>query len=143
MTQRLQKDPGVSDTTIQPRTVERVGVLGAGLMGAGIAGAHIRRGIPVTMLDTNAQALEKGVASITKVMQTRIDIGRMTQPELVGALARLSTSGTLAAMGDRDVVIEAIIENEAAKVQTYRELQPHLKPNAILASNTSTVPDWS
>src|SRR4051812_25964309 len=79
MTQRLQKDPGVSDPTVQPQAVERVGVLGAGLMGAGIAGAHIRRGIPVTLLDTSGPALEKGVASITKVMQSRIDIGRMSQ----------------------------------------------------------------
>jgi 3-hydroxyacyl-CoA dehydrogenase/enoyl-CoA hydratase/3-hydroxybutyryl-CoA epimerase/3-hydroxyacyl-CoA dehydrogenase/enoyl-CoA hydratase/3-hydroxybutyryl-CoA epimerase/enoyl-CoA isomerase len=139
MTQRLQKDPGVADTSVQPRPVERVGVLGAGLMGAGIAGAHIRRGVPVMVLDSVPQALEKGVASITKVMQTRIDIGRMTQAEMIAALGRLSTTATLAAMADRDVVIEAVIENEATKVQVYRDLQPILKPDAILASNTSTI----
>jgi 3-hydroxyacyl-CoA dehydrogenase/enoyl-CoA hydratase/3-hydroxybutyryl-CoA epimerase/3-hydroxyacyl-CoA dehydrogenase/enoyl-CoA hydratase/3-hydroxybutyryl-CoA epimerase/enoyl-CoA isomerase len=139
MTQRLQKDPGVANTTIQPKNVERVGVLGAGLMGSGIAGAHIRRGIPVVMLDTFAQALEKGVASITKVMQSRIDIGRMTQEEMLAALGRLSTTAALASMADRDVVIEAVVENEDTKVQVYKELQPILKPNAILASNTSTI----
>ena len=79
MTQRLQKDPGVADASIQPKAVERVGVLGAGIMGAGIAGAHIRRDIPVALLDSVPQALEKGVGSITKVMQTRIDIGRMNR----------------------------------------------------------------
>src|SRR5207247_6580069 len=78
MTQRLQKDPGVADASIQPKSVERVGVLGAGLMGAGIAGAHLRRGLPVTMLDSVPPALEKGVANITKVMQSRIAIGRMS-----------------------------------------------------------------
>jgi 3-hydroxyacyl-CoA dehydrogenase/enoyl-CoA hydratase/3-hydroxybutyryl-CoA epimerase/3-hydroxyacyl-CoA dehydrogenase/enoyl-CoA hydratase/3-hydroxybutyryl-CoA epimerase/enoyl-CoA isomerase len=139
MTQRLQKDPGVSDPSVQPRPIERVGVLGAGLMGAGIAGAHIRRNIPVMLLDSVPQALEKGVGSIAKLLQGRIQIGRMTSEELVAALARLSTISTLAALTDRDLVIEAIIENEEAKAETYRELQSILRPDAILASNTSTI----
>jgi 3-hydroxyacyl-CoA dehydrogenase/enoyl-CoA hydratase/3-hydroxybutyryl-CoA epimerase/3-hydroxyacyl-CoA dehydrogenase/enoyl-CoA hydratase/3-hydroxybutyryl-CoA epimerase/enoyl-CoA isomerase len=139
MTQRLQKDPGVADASIQPKSVDRVGVLGAGIMGAGIAGAHIRRGIPVTLLDSVPQALEKGVAAITKVMQTRIDIGRMKIEEMVAALGRLSTTGSLAAMADREVVIEAVIENEATKVDLYRQLEPVLRADAILASNTSTI----
>src|SRR5262249_17872806 len=58
MTQRLQKDTGVADTAVKARDVQRVGVIGAGLMGAGIAGAHVRRGIPVAMLDALPQALE-------------------------------------------------------------------------------------
>jgi 3-hydroxyacyl-CoA dehydrogenase/enoyl-CoA hydratase/3-hydroxybutyryl-CoA epimerase/3-hydroxyacyl-CoA dehydrogenase/enoyl-CoA hydratase/3-hydroxybutyryl-CoA epimerase/enoyl-CoA isomerase len=139
MTTRLQKDPGVASVAVQPKSVERVGVLGAGIMGAGLAGAHIRRGIPVMLLDSFPQALDKGVAGITKLMQTRIDIGRMTQAEMIAALARLSTTGALCTMSDRDVVIEAIIENEAAKGKVYEELQPHLTPDAILASNTSTI----
>jgi 3-hydroxyacyl-CoA dehydrogenase/enoyl-CoA hydratase/3-hydroxybutyryl-CoA epimerase/enoyl-CoA isomerase len=139
MTQRLQKDTGVADASIQPRPIERVGVLGAGLMGAGIAGAHIRKGVSVMLLDSVAQALEKGVGSISKVMQGRIEIGRMTPAEMVGALGKLSTTASLQAMSDRDLVVEAIVENEEAKIQTYRELEPHLKPDAILASNTSTI----
>ncbi|HEV3083753.1 MAG TPA: 3-hydroxyacyl-CoA dehydrogenase NAD-binding domain-containing protein [Gemmataceae bacterium] len=139
MTQRLQKDPGVADASVQPRPVERVGVLGAGLMGAGIAGAHVRRGLPVMLLDSVPQALEKGLGNISKIMQARIEIGRMTPLEMVGALNLLSTTGTLAAMADRDVVIEAVIENEAAKTKLYRELQAILKPDVILASNTSTI----
>ncbi len=139
MTQRLQKDPGVADSKIQPKPVERVGVLGAGIMGSGIAGAHIRRGIPVAILDTVPAALEKGAAAITKVMQTRIEIGRMKPDEMVASLGRLSTTGSLAAMADRDVVIEAVIENEAAKIDLYRQLEPLLRPDAILASNTSTI----
>jgi 3-hydroxyacyl-CoA dehydrogenase/enoyl-CoA hydratase/3-hydroxybutyryl-CoA epimerase/3-hydroxyacyl-CoA dehydrogenase/enoyl-CoA hydratase/3-hydroxybutyryl-CoA epimerase/enoyl-CoA isomerase len=139
MTQRLQKDPGVANPSIEPKAVERVGVLGAGIMGSGIAGAHIRRGIPVVMLDSIPQALEKGVAAVTKVMQSRIDIGRMKSEEMIAALGRLSTTASLAAMADRDVVIEAVIENEATKVDLYRQLEPLLKPDAILASNTSTI----
>jgi 3-hydroxyacyl-CoA dehydrogenase/enoyl-CoA hydratase/3-hydroxybutyryl-CoA epimerase/3-hydroxyacyl-CoA dehydrogenase/enoyl-CoA hydratase/3-hydroxybutyryl-CoA epimerase/enoyl-CoA isomerase len=137
--QRLQKDPGVADANVKPREVRTVGVLGAGIMGAGIAGAHVRRGIPVMLLDAAPQALEKGVANLTKVLQGRVEAGRMTPAEVVGTLSRLSTTGTLAAMADRDVVVEAIVENEQAKVALYRELQPVLRPDAILASNTSTI----
>jgi 3-hydroxyacyl-CoA dehydrogenase/enoyl-CoA hydratase/3-hydroxybutyryl-CoA epimerase/3-hydroxyacyl-CoA dehydrogenase/enoyl-CoA hydratase/3-hydroxybutyryl-CoA epimerase/enoyl-CoA isomerase len=139
MSQRLQKDPGVADPSVQPKPVERVGVLGAGLMGAGIAGAHIRRAIPVMMLDSIPQALEKGVAGIAKTLQSRAAAGRMSPEEVVVCLARLSTTATLASMADRDVVIEAIIENEEAKIQVYRELQSIVPEDAILASNTSTI----
>jgi 3-hydroxyacyl-CoA dehydrogenase / enoyl-CoA hydratase / 3-hydroxybutyryl-CoA epimerase / enoyl-CoA isomerase len=139
MTQRLQKDPGVADPAVKPRDVQRVGVIGAGLMGAGIAGAHIRRGLPVMMLDSLPQALEKGVGSITKVMESRVQIGRMTPAEVVAALGRLSTTATLNALADRDVVIEAIVENEETKTQLYKQLQPILPAGAILASNTSTI----
>jgi 3-hydroxyacyl-CoA dehydrogenase/enoyl-CoA hydratase/3-hydroxybutyryl-CoA epimerase/enoyl-CoA isomerase len=139
MGQRLQKDPGVVDATVQPRSVQRVGVLGAGIMGAGIAGAHVRKGIPVALLDSNAQALEKGVAGLAKNMLGRVEIGRMTAAEMVAALARLSATTTLNAFADRDVVIEAVIENEPVKVQVYQELQKILPADAILASNTSTI----
>jgi 3-hydroxyacyl-CoA dehydrogenase/enoyl-CoA hydratase/3-hydroxybutyryl-CoA epimerase/3-hydroxyacyl-CoA dehydrogenase/enoyl-CoA hydratase/3-hydroxybutyryl-CoA epimerase/enoyl-CoA isomerase len=139
MGQRLQKDPGVSEPSVQPRPVERVGVLGAGIMGAGIAGAHIRRGIPVVMLDTSPGALEKGVAANIKVMQSRVEIGRMTPADLVASLGRLSATTNLAALADRDVVIEAVVENEAVKVELYKELQNVLPQGAILASNTSTI----
>jgi 3-hydroxyacyl-CoA dehydrogenase/enoyl-CoA hydratase/3-hydroxybutyryl-CoA epimerase/3-hydroxyacyl-CoA dehydrogenase/enoyl-CoA hydratase/3-hydroxybutyryl-CoA epimerase/enoyl-CoA isomerase len=139
LTQRLQKDTGVADASIQPRLVQRVGVLGAGIMGSGIAGAHIRRGIPVMMVDTVAPALEKGVAAITKSLQGRIDIGRSTSADMAAALGRLSTVGTTVALAGADVIIEAIVENEAAKVQAYQELQKLLPPEGILASNTSTI----
>jgi 3-hydroxyacyl-CoA dehydrogenase/enoyl-CoA hydratase/3-hydroxybutyryl-CoA epimerase/enoyl-CoA isomerase len=139
MSQRLAKDPGVSDASVQPQTVHQVGVLGAGIMGAGIAGAHVRRGIPALLLDNAAPALEKGVGNITKSLFGRVEIGRMTPAEAAAALARLSTSMTLNALADRDVVIEAIVENEDAKVSIYRSVQKVLRPGAILASNTSTI----
>jgi 3-hydroxyacyl-CoA dehydrogenase/enoyl-CoA hydratase/3-hydroxybutyryl-CoA epimerase/3-hydroxyacyl-CoA dehydrogenase/enoyl-CoA hydratase/3-hydroxybutyryl-CoA epimerase/enoyl-CoA isomerase len=139
MTQRLQKDPGVSDPAVKPRPVQRVGVLGAGTMGAGIAGAHIRRGLPVVMLDSNQQALDRGIAAITQVMLGRIGIGRMTQAEMVGAVGRLSSTLSVKALADCDVVIEAVFENEEVKTKLYRELQPILSADVILASNTSTI----
>jgi 3-hydroxyacyl-CoA dehydrogenase/enoyl-CoA hydratase/3-hydroxybutyryl-CoA epimerase/3-hydroxyacyl-CoA dehydrogenase/enoyl-CoA hydratase/3-hydroxybutyryl-CoA epimerase/enoyl-CoA isomerase len=139
MTQRLQKDPGVENPTVKPRPVNQVGVLGAGIMGSGIAGAHVRRGIPTLMLDNLPGALERGVVNVTRVMQTRVEIGRMKPEEMARGLTLLSTSMTLNALADRDVVIEAIIENEEAKVRTYGELQKIIRPDAILASNTSTI----
>jgi 3-hydroxyacyl-CoA dehydrogenase/enoyl-CoA hydratase/3-hydroxybutyryl-CoA epimerase/3-hydroxyacyl-CoA dehydrogenase/enoyl-CoA hydratase/3-hydroxybutyryl-CoA epimerase/enoyl-CoA isomerase len=139
MTQRIQKDQGVADPSVKPLPVEGVGVIGAGIMGAGIAGAHIRRGVPTVLLDQGPQFLEKGLAAITKVMQTRIDIGRMKPAEMVAALGRLNSSTNRALLADRDVVIEAVVEDEAVKTRLYQELQAVLKPGAILASNTSTI----
>jgi 3-hydroxyacyl-CoA dehydrogenase/enoyl-CoA hydratase/3-hydroxybutyryl-CoA epimerase/3-hydroxyacyl-CoA dehydrogenase/enoyl-CoA hydratase/3-hydroxybutyryl-CoA epimerase/enoyl-CoA isomerase len=91
------------------------------------------------MLDAIPQALEKGVANITKVMQTRIEIGRMTQPEMLAALGKLTATSQLSSFADRDVVVEAVIENEETKTKLYKALQPILKPDVILASNTSTI----
>lgn len=139
MNQRLSKDVGVTDTDVKPATVGQVGVVGAGLMGAGIAGACIRKGIPTVMFDSSGGALEKGVLTIGKVLQTRIEIGRATQTDMNQALGLLSTSRTSAAFGDRDLVIEAIVENEAAKAKLFEELQNVVSPDAILTSNTSTI----
>ncbi len=136
---RPQKDSGVADPSVKPRKVERVGVIGAGIMGAGIAGAHIRRGLPTLLLDTAPAPLEKGVAAIAKVMQTRIEIGRMKPEEMLAAMTRLNTTTNLALLADRDVAIEAVVENEKVKTQIYRDLQPILPDNAILVSNTSTI----
>jgi len=108
-------------------------------MGAGIAGAFVRRGVPALMLDVSPAALEKGVAAIQKVMEDRVRTGRMGVEEVAAALARLSTSLTLNAFADRDLVVEAIIENEAEKVRLYQEVQKIIAPSAILASNTSTI----
>jgi 3-hydroxyacyl-CoA dehydrogenase/enoyl-CoA hydratase/3-hydroxybutyryl-CoA epimerase/3-hydroxyacyl-CoA dehydrogenase/enoyl-CoA hydratase/3-hydroxybutyryl-CoA epimerase/enoyl-CoA isomerase len=138
-THLLQKASSLAEPAVQPRPVIRVGVLGAGIMGAGIAGAHIRCGLPVALLDTVPEALEKGAANIGKTLAGRVEKGRMTKEEMTEALAKLSTTSDLTAMADRDVVIEAVIEKEDAKVQVYRELEKILAPGAILASNTSTI----
>ncbi|MFO0881331.1 MAG: 3-hydroxyacyl-CoA dehydrogenase NAD-binding domain-containing protein [Gemmataceae bacterium] len=139
MSQRLAKDTGSSDPTIQPHPVGQVGVVGAGIMGAGIAGAHVRRGVPAVMIDVTPASIDRGVAAITRSLMGRVEIGRMTPSEAADALARLSPSQTTQALADRDVVIEAIVENESAKIQLYAEIEKVLRPGAILASNTSTI----
>jgi 3-hydroxyacyl-CoA dehydrogenase/enoyl-CoA hydratase/3-hydroxybutyryl-CoA epimerase/3-hydroxyacyl-CoA dehydrogenase/enoyl-CoA hydratase/3-hydroxybutyryl-CoA epimerase/enoyl-CoA isomerase len=95
--------------------------------------------VPALLIDNVPAALEKGVGNITRSLQGRVEIARMTPQEAALALARLSTSMTLGALADRDVVIEAIVENEEAKVGIYREVEPLLPEGAILASNTSTI----
>src|SRR5262249_21186959 len=128
-----------SDPSVKPRDVQRVGVIGAGLMGAGIAGAHVRKGVPTLLTDASAAALEKGVAAITKVMTDRVKIGRMAPEDVVAALARLSTVGSLQAFADRDVVVEAVVENEDLKKKLFADLQKLVGPDTIIASNTSTI----
>jgi 3-hydroxyacyl-CoA dehydrogenase/enoyl-CoA hydratase/3-hydroxybutyryl-CoA epimerase/3-hydroxyacyl-CoA dehydrogenase/enoyl-CoA hydratase/3-hydroxybutyryl-CoA epimerase/enoyl-CoA isomerase len=139
MNQRLQKDPGIADATVQPRPVQRVGVVGAGIMGAGIAGAHIRRGVPATMVDVSDEQVAKGLAAVTKVLQTRIEIGRMTPVEAAQALALLNKGSDPHLLLGSDVVIEAVVENEKIKTELYRKLQDLVPENTILASNTSTI----
>jgi 3-hydroxyacyl-CoA dehydrogenase/enoyl-CoA hydratase/3-hydroxybutyryl-CoA epimerase/enoyl-CoA isomerase len=139
MNQRLQKDPGVADAAIQPRPVRRAAVIGAGIMGAGIAGAHIRRGIPATMIDVSDEQVQKGLAANMKVMQARIEIGRMTPLEVAQALALLNSGSDLNLLRGSDVVIEAVVENEKVKTELYRKLQDVLPEDTILASNTSTI----
>ncbi|MFO0845739.1 MAG: 3-hydroxyacyl-CoA dehydrogenase NAD-binding domain-containing protein [Gemmataceae bacterium] len=138
-TQRLAKETGSADPSVKAKEVRQVGVIGAGIMGAGIAGAHVRRGVPAAMLDSAPAQLEKGIGNITKSLMGRVQIGRMTAAEAATSLAMLSTSMTNLALADRDVVIEAIVENEEAKVKLYGELEKVLRPGAILASNTSTI----
>jgi 3-hydroxyacyl-CoA dehydrogenase/enoyl-CoA hydratase/3-hydroxybutyryl-CoA epimerase/enoyl-CoA isomerase len=139
MNQRLAKDPGVADAKVQPRTLNRVGVVGAGIMGAGIVGAHLRRGVRTTMTDVADAALDKGKAAIAKVMQSRIAIGRMSQEEMLQAFGLLTATQNLALLADCELVVEAVVENEDVKTKLYRELHGTLADDAILASNTSTI----
>lgn len=137
-TQRLQKDPGVA-ASVAPRPVGRVGVVGAGIMGSGIAGACIRRGVPATIIDVTPQAVERGVAAVSAVLQAQTQAGRMAAAEAQAALARLVATTQRTTLGDCDVIVEAIVEKEETKTQLYRDVAPFLGPQVILATNTSTI----
>ncbi len=139
MNNHLTRDPGVDDPKVKPRDLERVGVLGTGQMGAGIAAAHARSGYPTVMVDVDDNRLADGMRQATKVVTKRIEIGRATQEDLVAMLSRLSTSTSHQVFSDRDVVIEAVTENEKLKTSLYKQLAGVLKKDAILASNTSTI----
>lgn len=139
MKNRLAHDPGVDRTDVKPGRVDRVGVVGSGLMGAGIAAAHARSGIPTAMVDVDDARLAAGIKQAEEVVLSRIKIGRAAPMDLADMLAELSTSTGHGILADRDVVIEAITENEEAKVATYKQLAGVLKEGTILASNTSTI----
>lgn len=139
MNNRVSRDPGVDDPQIRPREVRRVGVLGAGLMGSGIAAAHARSGIPVTMVDVDNDRIAGGLDRARKTIADRIQIGRATPQDMADMLAMLSTSTSHCAFADCDVVVEAVPENEELKKSVYRQMGESLRPDAILASNTSTI----
>ena len=138
-TTRLQKESGVDAAGVQPRAIESVGVLGAGLMGGGIATACARRGVKAVMVEVDAARAEAGIKSARKVVEDRIAIGRATTTELAEMLSRLSATTSRQAFSTCDLVVEAVTENEKLKTQIIGELASIVRPDAIFASNTSTI----
>lgn len=139
MQNRLSRDPGIDNPEVSPWAIQRVGVIGSGLMGAGIATAHARAGLPTAMVDVDDARLADGLRRAADVVTSRIKIGRASTEDLAKLLEHLSTSTSTNILADRDLVVEAITEDEAAKAAIYRALAGVMKPGAILASNTSTI----
>ena len=119
--------------------IGKIGVIGAGLMGNGIAHAALLAGFEVALVDSSEAALPKAVATMTKNMDRQAAKGALTAMDKDAALARLTTTTDYAAFMDTDLVIEAAPEREDIKANIYESLLPHLKPETILASNTSSI----
>lgn len=139
MTNKLERDSGVSDRNIKPRELKRVGVLGCGLMGAGIATAAARSGHPTEMVDIDEKFVAGGMKRAQDVVMGRIKIGRAKPEDMVALLTLLHGSTDLRNFSNCDVVVEAITENEQQKADMYKKMTPMLKQDVILASNTSTI----
>jgi 3-hydroxyacyl-CoA dehydrogenase/enoyl-CoA hydratase/3-hydroxybutyryl-CoA epimerase/3-hydroxyacyl-CoA dehydrogenase/enoyl-CoA hydratase/3-hydroxybutyryl-CoA epimerase/enoyl-CoA isomerase len=139
-TRRLAKDPGVDNPNIKPRDIRRVGVVGGGLMGSGITTAMIRRGVPVTLIEANEELLQKGVGRVRGNMEGRVKAGRMSPGEVLDTLARITPTVNQTLLGDCDFLLEAITENEQAKQELFRKIDGIVSKDAIIASNTSTIP---
>jgi len=120
--------------------IEKLGVIGAGQMGNGIAHVAAQSGLSVVLLDVAQAALDKGIATLAKNMDRQVAKGTLTQADRDAALARISTSTDYAAFGDCDLVIEAATEREDIKHKIFATLTPHLKADALVASNTSSIP---
>ncbi|TVT59257.1 3-hydroxybutyryl-CoA dehydrogenase [Amycolatopsis rhizosphaerae] len=121
--------------------IQRVGVIGAGLMGSGIAEVHARAGIDVVVTEVSQPALDAGRARIEKSLQRGVRAGKLTEADAEAALKRLTFTTDLSAFADRDLVIEAILEQEQAKVEVFRSLDKVVeREDAIFASNTSSIP---
>jgi 3-hydroxybutyryl-CoA dehydrogenase len=119
--------------------VEKIGVIGAGQMGNGIAHVSALSGYSVVLMDVNGQALEKALVTIRKNLERQASKGKITDDEVKATLERISTSTEMKAFGDADLVVEAATEEETVKRKILAELCPVLKPECIVASNTSSI----
>jgi 3-hydroxybutyryl-CoA dehydrogenase len=122
-----------------PVTISKVGIIGAGQMGAGIAHVCALGGFDILLSDINPDQLKKCVANIEKNIARQVNKGFVSEADRAAALSRIKTTSETAALGDRDLVIEAATENEEIKKKIFRELCPSLKKEALLCSNTSSI----
>lgn len=120
--------------------INKLGVIGAGLMGNGIAHVASLAGIPVVLMDVQQQALDRALATMAKNMERQVSKGSVSSADRDAALARIVTATDNSAFADCDMVIEAATENEEIKKKIFAALCPVLKPEAFLASNTSSIP---
>ncbi|MBA3606024.1 MAG: 3-hydroxybutyryl-CoA dehydrogenase [Actinomycetota bacterium] len=121
--------------------IERVGVVGAGLMGSGIAEVCARAGRDVVVREIDAAAAEAGQQRVTSSLDRGVRSGKLTEHARDESLSRLSFTTDVDELADRQLVVEAVVEDEAAKVDIFRQLDRVLTDDAaILASNTSSIP---
>ena len=120
--------------------IKTFGVVGAGQMGNGIAQVAAMSGLQVIMNDIKTEFVEKGVASINKILNRGVEKGRMTEDEMNAVLGRIKTSVDLGDMAPADFVVEAATENEPIKYQIFKDLDATCRPEVILATNTSSIP---
>lgn len=139
LTDRNKRDPGIDQASFSPSPIRSLGVIGAGIMGAGIAASAIRRGMPTIVTDAHREAVQRSIPHILEEA-TYEKSRKGSDPAQVLQLASLLTSGAESALESCDFVIEAIVENPEVKQQLFARLEPRLPAEAILASNTSTIP---
>jgi len=116
-----------------------VGIIGAGQMGCGIAHVFALSGLRVLLNDISQDRIEAGIATITGNMARQIASGKLAEADSEAALARIHPATNLGAMAEVDLAIEAASENEAIKIEILREVSSVLSPDAIIASNTSSI----
>ncbi|WP_395365524.1 3-hydroxyacyl-CoA dehydrogenase NAD-binding domain-containing protein [Streptomyces sp. YH02] len=125
---------------IDPRPVRKVAVLGAGMMGAGIAYSCARAGIEVVLKDVSAESAAKGKAYSEALCAKAVKRGRTTQEKADALLARITPTSEVRDLAGCDAVIEAVFEDTALKHKVFQEIQAVVEPDALLCSNTSTLP---
>ena len=140
MTEEVKKETGVSDPTVKPREVRRVGVLGAGLMGGGIAQLVADKGIPARMKDIDPKALAHGFATAASLWREAIKKRRLKPREMDAKMALLSGTLEYTGFARCEVTIEAVVEKLAVKRAVLADWEGVVPASAIFASNTSTLP---
>ncbi|KAB8038155.1 3-hydroxyacyl-CoA dehydrogenase NAD-binding domain-containing protein [Janthinobacterium aquaticum] len=126
-----------ADTPV--RAIASAAVVGAGTMGAGIAMNFANAGIPVTLLETKQEALDKGLATIRKNYESTVKKGKLTQEKAEQCIALVNGTLSYADIAQADIVVEAVFEDMDVKQAVFQQLDEVMKPGAILASNTSTL----
>lgn len=119
--------------------IEKIGVVGAGQMGNGIAQVAAVAGYDVIMSDVSEDALESGIANVTRSLDKLVSKERITQEVRDGALGRLTTTTSLEEVANVDLVVEAVTENEDVKRNVFETLDEHAPEHTILATNTSSI----
>jgi 3-hydroxyacyl-CoA dehydrogenase len=121
------------------RAIQRVAVIGAGTMGGGISMNFLNAGIPVTILETKQEALDRGIATIRKNYEAQVAKGKLPQARYEQRMSLLTPTLNYADIAQADLVIEAVFEELGVKEVVFKQLDATMKPGAILASNTSTL----
>ena len=119
--------------------VQKIGVIGAGLMGNGIAHVCALAGYDVVLADVATDRLDKAIAQMERNMERQVRRSLIDDITKAEALNRIRTTTDYVDFGDCDIVIEAATENESVKRQVFEKLVPHLRPDALLATNTSSI----
>ena len=130
--------PGLSNDA-SSRDIKSAGVVGAGTMGGGIAICFANAGVPVTLLDANPEALQRGISNIERTYQSMVDRGRLTAHDMEQRLGLLRGSLAYDDLSKADVIIEAVFEDMALKRSIFAALDRVARPGAVLATNTSTL----
>ncbi|AZO27697.1 MULTISPECIES: 3-hydroxybutyryl-CoA dehydrogenase [Mesorhizobium] len=119
--------------------IETIGIVGAGQMGGGIAHVSALAGYKVLIHDVSSDRIEKGIATVSGNMARQVGSGKLEEKARNEAMARISSASTMADLAAADLVIEAATEDETVKRKIYAQLCPQLNPEAILATNTSSI----
>jgi 3-hydroxybutyryl-CoA dehydrogenase len=132
---------GASNVTAEDdlMAIQTVGVIGAGQMGNGIAHVLSQSGYSVLLNDVNQDALDSAVERVRKNMDRQFRSGKISEDEINSAMGRIKTTLDLTELGTSDLIIEAATEDESVKQKIFDSVLPHLKPETILTSNTSSI----
>jgi 3-hydroxybutyryl-CoA dehydrogenase len=129
----------VSAAPVPLERLRRIGIIGAGQMGGGIAHVCALAGIDVVVTDINEEALQRGRQAIERNLGRQVARGTIREEDKAAALARIHMGLDYALFADCDMVIEAATEKEEIKREIFKKLTPHLKPDALIATNTSSI----
>lgn len=120
-------------------TIRKIGVIGAGQMGSGIAHVCALSGYDVGLYDISTDKIEEGLATINGNMARQVKSEKISEAARKAALERIAPYGSFEQFGDVDLVIESAVEDEDVKRKIFNDLCPHLKPDAMIGSNTSSI----